>query len=134
MLAQRLHASWPITVEVLAVDLPQPGALEAVGKRVAEDPALELLVNNAGFGGYMPFVAVDPARADEVIRLQVVAVTRLTRAVLPGMIVRDRGAIINVSSLLAFSASVVSPPLTKRATYAATKAYINTFTQILHSE
>ncbi len=133
-LAQRLQQDQHVTVEVMAADLTQPTELHAVEKRVAEDTALELLVNNAGFGGYMPFVNLDPDRAEELIRLQVVAVTRLTRAALPGMIARGHGAIINVSSRLAFSAALPSPPLPKRATYAATKAYVNTFTQILHGE
>jgi len=133
-LAQRLQADQHVTVEVLAADLTQPDQLRAVEKRIAGDAALELLVNNAGFGGYMPFVALDPDRAEELIRLQVLAVTRLTRAALPGMVARGHGAIINVSSRLAFSAALPSPPLPKRAVYAATKAFINTFTQILHNE
>jgi len=82
----------------------------------------------------MPFVALDLDRAEELIRLQVLAVTRLTRAVLPGMISRGHGAIINVSSRLAWSAALPSPPLPKRAIYAASKAYINAFTQLLHDE
>jgi short-subunit dehydrogenase len=133
-LAQRLREGQHVTVEVLVADLTEPGELLAVERRVADDPALEMLVNNAGFGGYMPFVALDADRAEELIRLQVVAVIRLTRAALPGMIARGHGAIINVSSRMAFSAMLPSPPLPKRATYAATKAYINTFTQILDNE
>ena len=133
-LAGRLIETHHVTVEVIAADLTQPGQLHGVEKRIAEDSALELLVNNAGFGGYMPFVELDPDRAEELIRLQVVAVTRLTRAALPGMIARGHGAIINVSSRLAFSAALSSPTMPKRATYAATKAYVNTFTQILHDE
>ena len=133
-LAERLRETHHVTVEVMVADLTQPGELRAVEKRIAEDTALELLVNNAGFGGYMPFVALDPDRAEELIRLQVVAVTLLTRAALPGMVARSHGAIINVSSRLAFSAALSSPTLPKHATYAATKAYINTFTQILHDE
>ena len=133
-LAQRLHENHHVTVEVMVADLTQPGELRAVETRIAEDTALELLVNNAGFGGYMPFIALDPDRAEELIRLQVVAVTRLTRAALPGMIARGHGAIINVSSRLAFSAALSSPTMPKRATYAATKAYVNTFTQLLHDE
>jgi len=93
-----------------------------------------MLVNNAGFGAYMPFVQLDPSRAEEQIKLQIVAPTRLTRAALPGMIARKQGTIINVSSLLAFSGSLPSPPLPARATYAATKAFLNTFTELLHSE
>jgi uncharacterized protein len=93
-----------------------------------------VLINNAGFGGYMSFVQLEPDRAEEQIRLHVLAVTRLTRAALPGMVARRQGGIINVSSRLAFSGSLPSPPLPKRATYAATKAYINTFTQIVANE
>ena len=133
-LAQRLYESHHVEVEVMAADLTQPDQLLAVEKRIAADTALELLVNNAGFGGYMPFVTLDPDRAEELIRLQVVAVTRLTRAALPGMIARGHGAIINVSSRLAFSAALSAPNMPKRATYAATKAYVNTFTQLLHDE
>ena len=134
VLAERLREAHHVTVEVMVADLTQPAELHTAEMRIAEDTALELLVNNAGFGGYMPFVALDPDRAEELIRLQVVAVTRLTRAALPGMVARGHGAIINVSSRLAFSGALSSPTMPKRATYAATKAYINTFTQILHDE
>jgi short-subunit dehydrogenase len=69
-----------------------------------------------------------------LIRVNVIALTRLTRAALPGMIARGHGAVINVSSRLAYSSALGSPPLPKRATYAGTKAYINTFSQILNNE
>lgn len=133
-LAQRLREHQHTTVDVIVADLTQPAELRLLEQRLAEDAGLELLVNNAGFGGYMPFVSLDPDRAEELIHLQVVAVTRLTRAALPGMVRRGHGAIINVSSRLAFSAAFASPHMPKRATYAATKAYINTFTQLLHQE
>jgi short-subunit dehydrogenase len=133
-LAQRLRQAHHGEVEVIAADLTQRDPLQAVERRIAEATNLELLVNNAGFGGYMPFVSLDPDRAEELIRLQVTAVTRLTRAALPGMIARGHGAIINVSSRLAFSAALTAPTMPRRATYAATKAFINTFTQILHAE
>jgi hypothetical protein len=93
-----------------------------------------MLVNNAGFGGYKPFVELEPDKAEELINVQVMAVTRLTRAALPGMVARGRGSIINVSSRLAFSGPVSEGFLPKRATYAGTKAFINTFTQILDTE
>ena len=133
-LAQRLRQAHRVKVEVIVADLTQRDPLQAVERRIAEATNLALLVNNAGFGGYMPFVNLDPDRAEELIRLQVVAVTRLSRAALPGMIARGHGAIINVSSRLAFSAALSAPNMPKRATYAATKAFINTFTQILHAE
>lgn len=133
-LAQRLREDHQARVEVLVADLSKPDALRTVEQRVAEDSALELLVNNAGFGGYMLFVQLDPDKAEELINLKVLAVTRLTRAALPGMLARGRGAIINVSSRLGFSGSLGSSQLPKRATYAGANAYINTFTQLLHSE
>jgi short-subunit dehydrogenase len=121
-------------VEVLVADLSKPAGQHAVEKKIAADSSLELLVNNAGFGGYMPFVELDPDKAEELINLQVLAVARLTRAALPGMLARGKGAVINVSSRLAFSASLGSGQLPKRATYVGTKAFINAFSQLLHSE
>jgi uncharacterized protein len=133
-LAERLSAAHGVTAEALPADLAQPGPLRAVEARLAADPALELLVNNAGFGAYMPFTSLDPDVAEELIRVQVVAVTRLTRAALPGMIERGHGAVINVSSMLAFSGAMPAPRLPKRAVYAGSKAFINTFTMLLSDE
>ena len=85
-------------------------------------------------GGFTPFIKTEMSRAEHLIAVQVTAVTRLTRAALPQMIRQGKGAIINVSSRLAMSGAMESPPMPPRAVYAATKAYINTFTQILQSE
>jgi short-subunit dehydrogenase len=121
-LARRLRKGQETEVEVLVADLTKPAELRAVEERIRGTGNLEfeLLVNNAGFSGYMPFIDLDPDRAEELVQLQVVAPTRLIRAALPGMIARGHGAVINVSSLLAFSASVpAAAPLPKRVTYAA---------------
>jgi len=133
-LAKILKTKYGTPVEVMQADLAEIDQLRAVEQRIAHDSPLDLLVNNAGFGAYRAFVELDPNKADELIRLQVTAVTRLTRAALPGMISRHVGSIINVSSRFAFSGSFSAPSLPKRAVYAATKAYVNTFTQILHNE
>lgn len=133
-LAGRLQESYQVNVEVLVADLSKSDSLRTVEKRIAEDSALELLVNNAGFGGYMPFVELDPDKAEELINLKVLALTRLTRAALPGMIERGHGSIINVSSRLAFSGSMGSSQLPKRATYVGANAFINTFSQLVQSE
>lgn len=132
-LATKLRTAHRVGVDVLVADLTT-ASLHEVEERIAMDDALQMLVNNAGFGAYMPFAQLEPDRAEELIKLQVVAATRLTRAALPGMIARKNGAIINVSSLLAFSASLPPTPLPARATYAATKAFLNTFTELLHHE
>jgi uncharacterized protein len=133
-LAQELMAAHQVNVEVLTADLSKADDLHRVEKHIADWTALEMLVNNAGFGGYMPFVELAPDRAEELIHVQVLAVTRLTRAALPGMIARGHGSIINVSSRLAFSGPMGSTQLPKRATYAGIKAFINTFSQLLQSE
>jgi uncharacterized protein len=134
-LADRLRDRHGAATQVLVADLTAPEDLRRVEAQIAAGPALDLLVNNAGFGGYRPFLQLDPDRAEELIRLQVLAVTRLARAALPAMVARGRGALINVSSQLAFSAALPSPPLPPgRAVYAATKAYVNAFTQLLDGE
>lgn len=133
-LAEELQTAHSISVEVLVADLGKPAELRRVEQRVMEAPAPELLVNNAGFGGYMPFLDLDPDKAEELINLKVLAVTRLARAALPGMIARGRGSIINVSSRLAYSAPLGSSQLPKRAVYVGANAYLNAFSQLLNGE
>jgi short-subunit dehydrogenase len=133
-LARQLKENQHVDVEVLVADLSKPDDLRKVENRIAEDTALEMLVNNAGFAGYMPFVELDPDQAEELINLKILAITRLTRAALPGMIARGRGSIINVSSRLAFSGPLGSGRLPKRAVYAGANAFINTFSQLVQSE
>lgn len=133
-LAGGLRSDPGVNVEVVVADLARPADVHLLEKRLASDPSLEMLVNNAGFADHMPFIQLDPDKAEEVIQVQVLAVTRLTRAALPGMLERHKGAIINVSSRLAFSGPVNIPRMAPTATYAATKAFVNTFTQILSRE
>src|ERR1700680_667755 len=131
-LAARLRASGS-AVDVLPADLTEKSGLRAVETRIRDDAALAMLVNNAGFGGYGPFLEMDPDLAERQIELHLTALVRLTRAALPGMVARKSGGVINVSSMLAFSGGVAMER-PKRATYAASKAYINTFTRILAQE
>lgn len=127
-LAASLEKEHGIDVEVLAADLTKPSELREVETHVAKDGALELLVNNAGFGTVGEFAVLDVDGEEEEIRLNVVALVRLTHAALKGMMKRRRGSIINVSSLAAFQ------PVPANATYAATKSFVNTFTESLHEE
>jgi short-subunit dehydrogenase len=121
------------SAEVIVADLGTPHGLAAVEGRAAAGD-LTMLINNAGFQTYVPFVELDPERAEAQISVHVTAIVRLSRAALPGMIARRSGAIVNVSSMLAFSAGMDQPFLPKRATYAATKAFVNAFTETLASE
>jgi hypothetical protein len=122
-LAERLHRAHHVDVEVLAADLTERSGLERLERRLAGEDRLELLVNNAGFGTVGAFAKAEVEHEEEEIRLNVLALVRLTRAALPGMIARKRGTIINVSSMAAFQ------PGPYMATYGATKAFVNSFTE-----
>lgn len=127
-LAKRLSEAHGVGVEVLVADLAHPDQLREVEARIQRERTLELLVNNAGFGTAGAFAELDPDREENQIRLNVVALVRLTRAALPGMIERGSGSVINVSSVVAFQ------PDPYNATYGATKAFVNSFTEAVHEE
>jgi short-subunit dehydrogenase len=127
-LAKRLVESRGIGVEVLPADLCQAADLRLVEEKLASDPTIELLVNNAGFGNFGAVAEIDAERLDSEIRLNVLALVRLTRAVLAPMVSRGRGSIINVSSLAGIQ------PVPFNANYGATKAFVNSFTEAIHEE
>jgi short-subunit dehydrogenase len=132
-LAKRLEAETGVSVEVMCIDLTDAERLLDLETRIAGDPRVDLLVNNAGFGAYGPFAELKPQFADDLINVHVRAPMRLTHAALPGMITRGRGAIVNVASLLALSGPLHSR-MSGKATYAATKSFLLTFTQALAVE
>jgi uncharacterized protein len=133
-LAQRLGAAHGASVEVLVADLATLAGVDAVAARATAAP-LELVVNNAGFGGYRHFVELDPRVADQLLSVHIRAVVQVSRAALPGMVARGRGGIVNVASLLAYSGSAPAGGfLPLRAVYAGAKAFLVTFTQVLASE
>jgi short-subunit dehydrogenase len=132
-LAEELRAEHGTAVECLAADLATDEGTAAVAERVARDD-VAVVVNNAGIGGYGPLVEADPELLQRVVQLNVVAPTLIARAALPGMLSRGSGGLINVGSLLAFSAGARAPHLPQRATYAASKAYVVAFTRALAGE
>ncbi len=132
-LAESLRARHGAESEVLPADLSVPAAVTELGEWAANNQ-VELLVNSAGFPGYRPFVELDPHVADDLLSLHVRTVTMLTRAVLPGMVQRHRGVIINVASLLSLSGTIPANPMPYRAVYAGAKSYVLTFTQALAGE
>lgn len=133
VLARDLRADGVTGVETLVADLADPDDLARVAERVSGDD-VDLLVNNAGINGYGPFAEADATLLDRVLRVNVVALTALTRAAVPGMLARGRGAVINVASLLAFAGDLPPDPLPRRAVYAGTKGYAVTFTRTLAAE
>ena len=113
----------------IEIDLSEPGAAARLVADVeAAGQTIDTLINNAGFGLRGRFVDLDAAREREMIDLNCGALTDLCRAVVPGMIERKRGAILNVASTAAFQ------PGPKMAVYFATKAYVLSFTEALHEE
>jgi len=89
---------------------------------------VDVLINNAGLGDSGAFATSDPIRNEEMTLVNIVALTALTRRVLPGMIARRRGGILNVSSSAGFL------PIPNFAVYAATKAYVTSFSEALRGE
>ena len=114
---------------VIAADLSEAGA---AGRLLADlrdhGEHVDLLINNAGFGSGGAVAAVDPARQRQMIDLNCALLTELTALVLPGMIERGRGGILNVASTAAFQ------PGPGAAVYYASKAYVLSFTEALHEE
>lgn len=128
-LAKEVGGRDGVTVDVLTADLTDSVQLATVEARLADEGRpVDLLVNNAGFGGAVPVVERDPDDIEREIRLNVLALTRLTRAALPGMLARNQGGILLVSSVAAFQ------PTPNTAVYAGTKAYVTIFGESLHEE
>ena len=124
-LADELHDRHGVTCDVLPADLTTDDGIAAVEARVGD---VDLLVNNAGYGISAHLAKTDPADVDGMIRLNVLALARLTRAALPGMIERGHGGIVNVSSVAGFQ------PSPSFATYNATKSFVTMFTEALSLE
>ncbi len=106
-------------VTVLPSDLAAPGAAEALTRCVRDrELAIDVLVNNAGFGDARPFVEAEPGKLSGMLHLNVVALTELTRLFVPGMVERGRGKVLLVASTAAYQ------PDPGMAVYGATKAYV----------
>ena len=120
-------------VRVVVADLGSRADLAMLVEVASAEP-LTMLVNNAGMAHYMPFLELPPEYAEELVSVDVLAPTMLARADLPGMAERGAGALINLSSMLAFSGSTQEERLPKRAVYASTRAYIVAFSQLLQTE
>jgi len=126
-LARELRTEHGVAADVVPADLSTDEGIGRVERVLAEDPALDLLVNNAGYGGRTGFVRGEAAGHLAMSRVHVEATVRLTHAALPGMIARGRGAVINVASVAAFS------PFSG-AMYSGTKSFLVMFSENLQNE
>lgn len=127
-LAAEFQSKYQSHTEVVQADLTARADLDAVARRIENEPRLALLINNAGFGTRGRFWEAPLAPQERMHELHVMAPLELTHAALRNMVPRDYGAIINVSSVSAFIrvAGTVS--------YGATKTWMNTFTEGLYLE
>ena len=118
-----------LKVHIRAADLSDERAvIELCDWVEREKIPIDLLINNAGLGDVGPFATSELQRVKEMLAVNVTALTLLTRLLLPGMIAQRRGAILNVSSTAGFL------PIAGFAVYAATKAYVTSFSEAIRSE
>jgi len=118
-----------LTVHVRVVDLCEKSQIDELIRSLAREKIeIDFLINNAGLGDVGPFATSPPQRNDEMLQVNVAALTHLTRRLLPQMISQKRGAILNVSSSAGFL------PIPEFNVYAATKAYVTSFSESLRAE
>ena len=128
-LASELHTAHGTKCEIITADLADPAQPAQLIEQIEKKGiTLELLVNNAGFGNVATIEETDVERILELIQVNISALTELTYRVLPGMLARGHGGIINVASVAAFQ------PVAYMGAYAASKAYVLHFSEALWAE
>jgi uncharacterized protein len=128
-LAGELSQRHGVRADAIAVDLGDPAARERLADQIAGlGLEVEILVNNAGFGGSGNVADSDPERLLAMLRVNCEALLDLQARYLPGMVRRGRGVVINIASTAAFQ------PIPGTATYAATKAFVLSLSEAVHQE
>jgi hypothetical protein len=127
-LADRLVESTGRRVDTLVADLSDSQDLARVEATLRSREDITMLVNNAGFGATAPLLSSDINKMEEMITLNVVALTRLAYAAAPAFVSRGAGTIINIASVVAIS------PETLNGVYGGSKAYVLAFSQSLQHE
>jgi uncharacterized protein len=127
-LANDITAKTGRKAETLPADLTVKADVKRIEERLRSDSNVTALVNNAGFGGVAKLIDSDVDEMDNMIQLNVTALTRLTTAALPGFLQRSSGLIINIASVVALSPELLN------GVYSGTKAFVVNLTQSLHNE
>jgi len=127
-LSARLRGEAGVTIDLLRADLTKAEDLAKVEARLRDDPTISLLVNNAGAAAPGGFANANPDTLENLIQLNVTAVTRLASAVVPRFLAEGRGAIVNISSVLGLA------PEISFGIYGATKAFVLMLSQSLQNE
>ncbi len=125
VLASELSESHGIHAEILVADLSLERDLQRLEDRIVHSDSMTVLVNNAGFGYARDFIELSPDEIDRMLDVHLRASVRLSRAALPGLVQRSRGAIVNVSSVAGFMA------LPGTELYSASKGFLTTFSRAL---
>jgi short-subunit dehydrogenase len=125
-LAAEIERTHPVQVEVIPTDLADRDAVQQLADRIGD--RVHLLVNNAGYGSYGRFATLDPGHEYDQVLVNNAALVALTRAVLPAMLGRGSGAVINLASTIAFQ------PGAYQAVYGATKAFVLSFSEAVRVE
>jgi short-subunit dehydrogenase len=128
VLATELRANTGRKVTIIKADLTATADLRAVEQRLIEDGSISMLVNNAGLGATASLIDSKPEELDAVIMLNVLALTRLTRAAAPGFVARGNGTIISIASIAAIVPELLN------GTYGGSKAFVLALTQSMHKE
>jgi short-subunit dehydrogenase len=127
-LSARLTSETGRSVTPLPADLNDKGELAKVETTLRDDPTITMLVNNAGVGSVAPLLHADVEKMDDMIALNITALTRLTYAAAPAFVARGAGTIINIASVVGIS------PETLNGVYGATKAYVIALSHSLQHE
>jgi len=127
-LANRLSDQTGRAVEVVAADLQDKADLLRVEQILRTDASITLLVNNAGVGAIMPLLGSPVDDMEDMITLNITALTRLAYAVAPGFVARGAGTVINISSIVAIAPEILN------GVYGGTKAFVLGLSQSMHHE
>lgn len=126
---KHIEDTYSVRTTLIVQDLAEMGAARKVSDALlSENITIDMLVNNAGLGSFGPFYSEDLIRERELLMVNVCALTELTRHIVPGMIARRTGRILNVGSIASF---VPGPSM---AVYFASKAYVLSFSEGLAEE
>jgi hypothetical protein len=128
-LAEELSRGHGVRATVVSEDLSAADAAQRIARRLTEQHiAVDMLVNNAGFATYGPFIETPADEEAQLLQVNIVALTALTKQFLPAMVRRGRGRVLNVASTAAFQ------PGPLMAVYYASKAYVLSFSEALSNE
>jgi short-subunit dehydrogenase len=127
-LSAKISAAHGVKVDSIVADLTKDADLARVEKVLATDPAVRVLINNAGLARLSPIAQASAEDTQSQIALNVTALTRLTQAVVPAFVARNDGVIVNIASVLAIHSIPVS------SVYSGTKAFVLQYSRGLQQE